>query len=253
MLTKRSAYVHHPAMLLCDMWWCYVQTQQQQPYRKQQAHGLLAAMRLMPQVNVAITLLLFKLPPPSCGCSAQQQWHWPDVLQLFKSQQFNMSCSVRRCLPAVLQVNVSANHLINSARLLSQPSQQHFLQALAPLDVLQATTPVAATNNEHADAAASAQQVAVGAAAAGDAAQQQHAAAPQASATGSSQQQQQQRDALQSQQLQQSGAVDDTAVVTGDDYYAAKDRWAAAWFCQFRRQSDMISSTFTWSSRLPAA
>jgi hypothetical protein len=144
---------------------------------------------------------------------------------LLSSAVRTMSCFVNRHLPAVLQVNVSANHLINSARLLSQPSQQRFLQALAPLDVLQATSPVAAADHEHAGAAATAQQAAVGT---GNAAQQQHAAEPQVGAPGTNQQQQQQqqqqqRESLESQQLQQSGGVD-TAVVTGDEYYTAKDR-----------------------------
>ncbi|WIA33781.1 hypothetical protein OEZ86_006894 [Tetradesmus obliquus] len=119
------------------------------------------------------------------------------------------------------EVNVSANHLINSARVLSQRSQQQLLQALAPLD-LQPTLP-AGTDQQHAATLAGAeQQPAVAAASAGDAAQQ-HVAAPVAAAEGQAGVQQQQQQQQESQQLPQPEA-DALSIVTGDDYYAAKDR-----------------------------
>jgi hypothetical protein len=146
-----------------------------------------------------------------------------------KSKKFSstvLSCPVSPglSLPAGPQVNLSANHLINSARLLSQRSQQQLLQALAPIG-LQQTHPAGAADHAHAAALAGnqqqQQQQGVAAVGASNAAQQP-AATTHAALEGHDGVQ------LQQQQQQLQAEAGATAVVTGDDYYAAKDRWACA-------------------------
>lgn len=97
-----------------------------------------------------------------------------------------------RVYVAPAQVHVSTNQLINTARVLADPTQQHLLQALAPL-------PLARQQQHNAHATTTA------------------APPPPAGTAGPSPQQQHQ------QQQQQTPALS-AAIVVGDEYYAAKEQ-----------------------------
>jgi hypothetical protein len=145
----------------------------------------------------------------------------------------------------LLQVNVSANQLINSARLLSHPQQRNFLRDLAPLlpEFLQQQQMLTQSRDQTATADCPAAAAAAAAAADQGQMSQQELQLPPAAVASSSnkvgtyqqqqqgkaepcshQPQQEQQQQEQQQQEQQQPAV----VVVGDQYYAAKDRLFAA-------------------------
>jgi len=95
-----------------------------------------------------------------------------------------------------LQVHVSTNQLINTARVLADPSQQHLLQVLAPMQQQQ-------QQQQH-TTGATAQHAAAGTTAA-------HQAAPEHAASAAGDAAVQQLPASQ-------------AIVVGDEYYAAKEQ-----------------------------
>lgn len=115
----------------------------------------------------------------------------------------NMSPVGHKPLPAYVfaaQVHVSTNQLINTARVLADPTQQHLLQALAPLPLaLPQQQPHQGGHNAHATTTA---------------------APPSADTAGPSPQHHHQQ---QRQQQQQTPALS-AAIVVGDEYYAAKEQ-----------------------------
>jgi hypothetical protein len=161
-------------------------------------------------------------------------------------KQPNVSTSyIAFCAAAMaLQVHVSTNQLINTARVLADPSQQHLLQALAPLQIQQqqqlqsnaggGVQPQILQQQQQkqkqdtaGSGSASGDQTAAGparaAAATSSAAAEGAGATPAAGAlpqgSHQQQQQQQQQDHWQWQQLPPS-----TFIVVGDEYYAAKEQ-----------------------------
>lgn len=107
-------------------------------------------------------------------------------------------------VPLLLQVHVSTNQLINTARVLADPTQQHLLEALAPLP-LQGHLPAPQQQQQPLPNARPGSEPATA---------PQAAAAASEAAAGSSQQEQQQ------QHVQPHSA----AIVVGEAYYAAKEQ-----------------------------
>lgn len=124
----------------------------------------------------------------------------------------------QRALVPLLQVHVSTNQLINTARVLADPTQQHLLQALAPLQLSllhppqQQPLPDAAHNTDQAPT----HRAPAAAAAAG----------PSTSSSQHQQQQAVQQPPPQQQLVQQQWQhlPPSEAILVGDKYYAAKEQ-----------------------------
>jgi hypothetical protein len=134
-----------------------------------------------------------------------------------------------------LQVHVSTNQLINTARVLSDPTQQHLLQALAPLHIhqqqqQQQQQQAHSTAHDNGQPQLQQQQHTTGPGPSNGPAEESADVTPTAGALPQIEHHQQQQQQLQQQQQQQQDHQQwrhlppSGCIVVGDDYYAAKEQ-----------------------------